>query len=221
MRIERLVALAGAFAASWGFVASVEAWRGDLAGAALMSPEASRLDDDAYRRLLERALTKSPAATIPLTPAVKGLSERGLEREARAIIDEALRRNAPFAARLLHAADLAASGHLAEAVSAFETLHRVAPADRTVVQYLIGLHANLGNAPRLEEVARESERLWPGGFDALVALKNAALARSDRRAATVLLRAAAASRDFPEPRIYERDAEMAALEALAALEGTP
>ncbi|MBL8113504.1 MAG: hypothetical protein JNK60_11500, partial [Acidobacteria bacterium] len=89
-------------------------------------------------------------------------------------------------------------------------------ADRTAVQYLLGLHSSLGDTRRLEEVATESERLWPGGFDALVALKNLALARGDRRRALVLLRAAMLSRDFPEPRLYDPGTERAALRALEA-----
>lgn len=197
-----------------GLVASVEAWRGDLAGAELMRTDARALPDERYRELLAIALAKNPSATVPLGAAARGLAERGLEEDARRANDEALRRHAPFEARLLHAADLAGRGRLREAADAFEALHRVAPADRTAVQYLLGLHASLGDTRRLEEVATESERLWPGGFDALVVLKNLALARGDRRRATVLLRAAVLSIDFPEPRLYDPEAEKTVLRAL-------
>ncbi|MBL8112618.1 MAG: hypothetical protein JNK60_07010, partial [Acidobacteria bacterium] len=90
-----------------------------------MRPEARALSNERYEELLSIALAKNPSTTMPLGAAAKGLAERGLEEDARRANVEALHRHAPFEARLLHAADLAGSGRLREAVEAFEALHRV------------------------------------------------------------------------------------------------
>lgn len=214
--MTRLAFAIGSLLALAGLLASLASWYGDVRLSRLGG--ASSLSTGEVLAIVREGTRLSPAAWIRLVPAARDLSMRGEDQAALEPLEEALRRHAPLEARFLRAAIWAGSGRTAEATSELESLHRLSPKNRTVVQLLIGLHASAGDLEKLERVSLESERRFPGGFDALVALKNVALARGDVRAARLFARRALQSPDRPEPRVYDPEAER---RALADLEKDP
>lgn len=215
--LPRLLAAAAALLALAGLLATLASWRGDVTLARLSGRASSSLSTRSFLALSREGSRQSPAAWIPLVPAAHALVLRGDDDAALELLEEALTRHAPLDARFLRAAIWAQKGRMRDALPELEAVHRLSPRNRTAVQYLLLLHASAGDLEKLAVVAEESERRFPGGFDALVALKNVALAHGDVRAAVLYARLALDARDRPEPRLYDPAEER---EALAALEAS-
>jgi tetratricopeptide (TPR) repeat protein len=126
---------------------------------------------------------------------------------------EALRAGRQFAqgmvAMTLEAGALRDMKRIEEATAAYERLHRLAPADRAVLQNLIKLHQDRGERRTVGRLAAEAEMRRPGTFDTLIGMGQGYIPDDDYELILkyyfLAFNLPGAEVDHPEPRIFKRE----------------